>query len=88
MVSSVPVVQLSCSIPPETAILFDGDHAGHAYSRTDITKDSQSMEKISLFLLSTVRFGDPPGFALFTITSTWFDRMLTYRYLLTYLLVL
>ena len=55
-----------------------------------MAKDSQSIEKIYLFLLPHALVG-PPGFALFTVTSTWFDRMLTYfltsllTYLLTYL---
>ena len=57
--------------------------------RTDITKDSQSMEKISLFLLPTVSLVGPPSFALVTITSTRFDTyLLTHLLTDTYLLVL
>ena len=55
--------------------------------RTDITKDSQSMEKISLFLLPTVRFSRPTRFCFIYYYIHPIRHLLTYsltyRYLLT-----
>ena len=56
-------------------------------NRTDITKDSQSMEKISLFLLPTVRFSRPTRFCsiyyYIHVIRHLLTYSLTYRYLLT-----